>query len=101
MASFQNDVRINILNIIAGSLGFTMSLALNTALKDTFDLIPISMKNKVANDWLYVFIVSGVVLLALWGIFELKRLQLNKDKADTAKEAADLASAKAAAVVES
>jgi Na+-translocating ferredoxin:NAD+ oxidoreductase RnfA subunit len=64
------DVWNQVLTTIAASLGFVISLSLNSAFKETFDLIPISVKNKVANAWLYVFVVGALVLLFLWGIFE-------------------------------
>jgi hypothetical protein len=63
----------NLTDIIASSLGFVLSLALNTAFKETFDLIPLGMKTKVVNDWIYVFVVGTVVLLLLWAIYAAKQ----------------------------
>lgn len=54
------DLWNNLIDTIASSLGFVLSLALNAAFKGTFELIPLGMKTKVLNDWIYVVVVGTV-----------------------------------------
>lgn len=77
------DLWMRVLDVVAASMGFIISLALNEAFRDTFDLIPISVKNKVANAWIYVIVVVPIVFLILWGIFEGQKAIARSKSTDT------------------
>ena len=73
------DLWNNLMDTIASSLGFVLSLALNAAFKATFELIPLGMKTKVLNDWIYVVVVGTVVFLLLWAIYAAKQARRPKE----------------------
>jgi hypothetical protein len=72
MSTGVHDIRTRVLTVVATSLGLVVSLALNKAFQETFNLIPISSNTKVGNAWIYVMVVGFIVVLALWGIMRLQ-----------------------------
>jgi len=70
------SVSAQIALLFANSLGFVVSLALNSALGKSFALIPLgldedSQEADAINAWIYAAIIVPVVLLVLYGIFRL------------------------------
>lgn len=59
------QVKSDAVKVLATSLGLVVSLALNSALIQTFDLLPLNRTNKVANAWLYVLVVGTLVVVTV------------------------------------
>jgi hypothetical protein len=74
----DSDLAIKLIDVISVSLGFVLSLALNSAFQSTFDLIPIPIKSLVVQKWLYFIIAGGIVFGALYGLLEARQKRIDE-----------------------